>query len=130
METTNNALVWIEETLKVAKEWEIKIMPETLGNPVVPKQLDFFFIRIMTAKDKNEISRDALIAIVGTLLGQMFVTNHGYLWKVIEDSMGQDLVVENPINKYQLFPFSVVQQRVDAREVGFITKLELMLLSM
>lgn len=127
IETTNNALEWVAETLKIAKNWEAEIMPETLGSPIIAKQLDFFFIRIMTEKDKNKIDRDAVIAIVGSLLGQMFVEKYGYQWKVIEDSMGQDLVVENPANAYRLFPYSVVQQRVDAREVGFVTKLEAML---
>jgi hypothetical protein len=120
-------LNWINQTLKVAKEWETKLMPETLGSPTIPKQLDFFFIRIMGLKDKQEIDRDTIITLVGTLLGQMFVDRFGYNWKTIEDFMGKDLVVENPQNNYQLFPFSIVQQRVDAREVGFVTKLAEML---
>jgi hypothetical protein len=88
--------------------------------------LDLVFMRALKFSTENPNSDDLTSDLVlgfGYLIGDLFCANLNFVWSNEKDEYGEELFILNINNQTRIYPFTLVQQKVNTKEIGFIRKI-------
>lgn len=97
--------------------------PELNEKPFEAKTIDIVFFRC--CKQNHSLCRH-IVPATAYAMGQHFIIQLNYGWKIIHDHMGEDYVLVSLDGSQVVYPFSLVQQKFEKHECGFVKKLSAM----
>lgn len=100
--------------------YQQNFVPENKDVPFNTKTIDLVFFRC--AKQEHVLENN-IVAVTAFALGHNFIQHLGYSWKINEDYLGKEYVLESSDGVHVIYPFSLVQQKFDKHECGFVKKL-------
>lgn len=72
------------------------------------------------AEDVDPQELEVLLEVVAVLLGEHLGARHGMAWMNVRDDHGSDLGLRDPLSDAVVFPQSVVAERWNAAEAGWL----------
>lgn len=87
---------------------------------ISPKILDTAFSNWRANKQNSPFDDESAIFIVGATFGEYCSRHLNMKWVVVDDAFGQDLAVRFKKKAVYVYPFSIVEKRIDTPESGFL----------
>jgi len=97
--------------------------PELNEKPFEAKTIDIVFFRCCK---QNHSLCSQIVPATAYAMGQHFIMQLNYGWKINQDHMGEEYVLVNVGDNQVVYPFSLVQQKFEKHECGFVKKLSAM----
>lgn len=128
----------MKNTLKKLTELDIEVMqrlkelylnclqtfaPELNQKPFDSKTIDIVFFRCCK---KNHPLNSQIVPATAFAMGNNFIELLNYEWKIKQDHLGEEYVLVSPDGNQIVYPFSLVQQKFEKQECGFVKKLAIM----
>lgn len=97
--------------------------PELNEKPFEAKTIDIVFFRCCK---QNHSLCSQIVPATANAMGQHFITYLHYAWKINHDHFGEEYVLVSLDGNQIVYPFSLVQQKFEKHECGFVEKLSAM----
>lgn len=94
--------------------------PALATQPLQDTTIDMVLYCALT--DRHRPQEDT-VASIAFALGQALVDGLGFHWYVVSDFFGKEYAVYHDKTEDVVYPFSLVQQKLDKNELGFPSKL-------
>lgn len=97
--------------------------PELNEKPFEAKTIDIVFFRC--CKQDHPLNSQ-IVPATAFAMGRHFTTHLCYGWKINHDHFGEEYVLVSLDGSQVVYPFSLVQQKFEKHECGFVKKLAAM----
>ncbi len=119
-ELTSDENTVLEQLKSAYLNYQQNFVPENKDIPFNTKTVDLVFFRCV--KQENWLENN-IVAVTAFALGYNFIHHLGYTWKINDDYLGKEFVLQSSECDHVIYPFSLVQQKFDKHECGFVKKL-------
>jgi len=97
--------------------------PELNEKPFDAKTIDIIFFR---CNKQNHPFSYQIVPVTAYALGVHFINHLNYAWNINKDHLGEEYVLISNDGNHIVYPFSLVQQKFEKHECGFVVKLAAM----
>ncbi|MBM3412270.1 MAG: DUF3806 domain-containing protein [Bacteroidetes bacterium] len=112
------------ETLGRLKEMYLRYLQtfaaELKESAFETKTIDIVFFRCCK---EDQTLCGQIVPAIAYAMGHHFITELHYEWKINDDHFGQEYVLVSANGSQVVYPFSLVQQKFEKHECGFVKKL-------